>query len=115
MKAIALLARGRSQLMPELATAQEQGLADFEANAWSGLFLPERHAGGDRVEAQSCGGRSDGQQGPPGSHARARCDAGQRRPPLAPIFADARRAGDSEVGAAHQGSRHLCRLITSIP
>jgi tripartite-type tricarboxylate transporter receptor subunit TctC len=41
VKAIALLARGRSQLMPELATAHEQGLADFEANAWSGLFLPK--------------------------------------------------------------------------
>jgi len=33
VKAIALLARGRSQLMPELATADEQGLADFEAIA----------------------------------------------------------------------------------
>src|SRR4029077_2000170 len=41
VKAIALLARDRSQLMPELATAHEQGLADFEANAWSGLFLPK--------------------------------------------------------------------------
>ena len=41
VKAIALLARGRSQLMPELATADEQGLADFEAIAWSGLFLPK--------------------------------------------------------------------------
>jgi len=39
VKAIALLARGRSQLMPALATAHEQGLADFEANA-CGLFLP---------------------------------------------------------------------------
>src|SRR5205085_1612472 len=40
VKAIALLARTRSPLMPELATAHEQGLADFEAIAWSGLFLP---------------------------------------------------------------------------
>jgi len=40
VKAIALLARSRSPLMPELATAHEQGLADFEAIAWSGLFLP---------------------------------------------------------------------------
>jgi tripartite-type tricarboxylate transporter receptor subunit TctC len=27
--------------VPELATAQEQGLADFEAIGWSGLFLPK--------------------------------------------------------------------------
>src|ERR1700746_1377571 len=40
VKAIALLARSRSPLMPELATAHEQGLADFEVIAGSGLFLP---------------------------------------------------------------------------
>jgi tripartite-type tricarboxylate transporter receptor subunit TctC len=28
--------------MPELATAHEQGLAGFEAIAWSALFLPKR-------------------------------------------------------------------------
>jgi tripartite-type tricarboxylate transporter receptor subunit TctC len=41
VKGIALLARNRSPLMPELATAHEQGLADFEAIAWSALFLPK--------------------------------------------------------------------------
>lgn len=41
VKAIALLAGSRSPLMPELGTAHEQGLADVEANAWSGLFLPK--------------------------------------------------------------------------
>jgi len=41
VKGIALLARNRSPLMPELATAHEQGLTDFEANAWSGFFLPK--------------------------------------------------------------------------
>jgi tripartite-type tricarboxylate transporter receptor subunit TctC len=41
VKPIALLARSRSPLVPELATAHEQGLADFEAISWSGLFLPK--------------------------------------------------------------------------
>ncbi len=41
LKGIALLARERSPLMPELATAHEQGVADFEAIAWSALFLPK--------------------------------------------------------------------------
>ena len=27
--------------MPDLPTAQEQGLSDFEATSWSGLFLPK--------------------------------------------------------------------------
>ena len=41
VKAIALFARARSPLLPELPTADEQGLTDFEAIAWSGLFLPK--------------------------------------------------------------------------
>jgi tripartite-type tricarboxylate transporter receptor subunit TctC len=41
VKGIALLARNRSPLMPDLATADEQGLTDFEAIAWSALFLPK--------------------------------------------------------------------------
>jgi tripartite-type tricarboxylate transporter receptor subunit TctC len=41
VKGIALLARARSPLVPELATAHEQGLADFEAMSWSALFLPK--------------------------------------------------------------------------
>src|SRR5262249_27061454 len=46
VKGIALLSQGRSPLMPELATAHEQGLADFEAIAWSALFLPQRTPAG---------------------------------------------------------------------
>ncbi len=41
VKGIALLARERSPLIPELATAHEQGLADFEAITWTGFFLPK--------------------------------------------------------------------------
>jgi tripartite-type tricarboxylate transporter receptor subunit TctC len=41
VKGIALLARSRSPLLPTLATAHEQGLADFEALTWAGFFLPK--------------------------------------------------------------------------
>jgi tripartite-type tricarboxylate transporter receptor subunit TctC len=41
IKGIALLQRERSPLVPGLATAQEQGLPDFEAISWSGLFMPK--------------------------------------------------------------------------
>lgn len=37
---IAILSRGRSSALPELASAQEQGLAGFEATTWFALFLP---------------------------------------------------------------------------
>ena len=41
MKAIAILSRDRSLALPALASAQEQGLVDFEANYWNGFFLPK--------------------------------------------------------------------------
>jgi tripartite-type tricarboxylate transporter receptor subunit TctC len=41
IKALAVLSGHRSALMPELATADEQGLAGFEAVLWYGLFLPK--------------------------------------------------------------------------
>jgi tripartite-type tricarboxylate transporter receptor subunit TctC len=31
----------RSPTLPDVATAHEQGLTDFEAAAWNGIFLPK--------------------------------------------------------------------------
>jgi tripartite-type tricarboxylate transporter receptor subunit TctC len=41
VKPIAILTRARSPSLPALATAQEQGLAGFEASNWCALFLPK--------------------------------------------------------------------------
>src|SRR6516164_3172074 len=41
VKAIATLSRNRSPLMPDLPTAQEQGLADFDVVTWNAFFLPK--------------------------------------------------------------------------
>jgi tripartite-type tricarboxylate transporter receptor subunit TctC len=41
VKAVAILTRTRSPSLPALATAQEQGLAGFEASNWCALFLPK--------------------------------------------------------------------------
>lgn len=40
-KAIANLSRARSPMLPDLATADEQGLARFDLADWYGLFLPK--------------------------------------------------------------------------
>ena len=45
VKPIAVLARHRSPVLPEVPTAQEQGLAGFEANNWIGAVLPAQDAG----------------------------------------------------------------------
>ena len=40
VKAIAVLARNRSPVLPNVPTANEQGLANFEASNWIALFVP---------------------------------------------------------------------------
>jgi tripartite-type tricarboxylate transporter receptor subunit TctC len=41
VKAIAILSRDRSPTFPALASAHEQGLADFDASTWLAFFLPK--------------------------------------------------------------------------
>jgi tripartite-type tricarboxylate transporter receptor subunit TctC len=41
IKPIAILSHGRSPGLPNLASAHEQGLTDFEASNWSAFFLPK--------------------------------------------------------------------------
>jgi tripartite-type tricarboxylate transporter receptor subunit TctC len=41
VKPVATLTKTRTALMPDLPTAQEQGLADFEAYMWFAIFLPK--------------------------------------------------------------------------
>jgi tripartite-type tricarboxylate transporter receptor subunit TctC len=40
IKPIAILSHGRSPSLPNLASAHEQGLTDFEATNWCAFFLP---------------------------------------------------------------------------
>jgi tripartite-type tricarboxylate transporter receptor subunit TctC len=40
-KPLALLSRERTPLMPELATAHEQGIADYDVVTWTAFFLPK--------------------------------------------------------------------------
>jgi tripartite-type tricarboxylate transporter receptor subunit TctC len=42
VKAIAILTRDTSPILPGLASAHEQGLAEFEVNSWSGFFVSKR-------------------------------------------------------------------------
>jgi len=41
VKAIAVLSKGRSPVLPELASAHEQGLTGFDVTAWTAFFLPK--------------------------------------------------------------------------
>jgi tripartite-type tricarboxylate transporter receptor subunit TctC len=41
VKALAILTKDRARMLPELASAHEQGLADFSFQAWFAIFLPK--------------------------------------------------------------------------
>ena len=41
VKALAVLSRDRSPLMPDLKSAHEQGLTDFDVTTWTAFFLPK--------------------------------------------------------------------------
>ena len=41
VKGLAVLTRDRSEILPTLASAREQGLADFELSTWNAFFLPK--------------------------------------------------------------------------
>ena len=41
VKALAILGRNRTPLLPNVATADEQGLSNFEVPNWNGIFLPK--------------------------------------------------------------------------
>jgi tripartite-type tricarboxylate transporter receptor subunit TctC len=41
VKAIAVLAKERSPVLPNLASALEQGVSDLDTRAWNGFFLPK--------------------------------------------------------------------------
>jgi tripartite-type tricarboxylate transporter receptor subunit TctC len=42
VNAIAMLSRERVAVLPDVQTAHEQGLKDFDASTWNALFLPPR-------------------------------------------------------------------------
>jgi tripartite-type tricarboxylate transporter receptor subunit TctC len=41
IKALAMLSPSRSRVLPDLKTANEQGLKDFDADAWNAFFFPK--------------------------------------------------------------------------
>src|ERR671916_878208 len=41
VKALATMTKGRSPVLPDLATAHEQGLKNFEAYTWNAFFMPK--------------------------------------------------------------------------
>jgi tripartite-type tricarboxylate transporter receptor subunit TctC len=59
VKAVAILSKDRSPALPNVQSAHEQGLTDFETAIWFAFFLPKGYTRSDRPEAQRRHRRSD--------------------------------------------------------
>jgi len=103
MKALAILTRNRSPLVPNLATAHEQGLTDFAAANWLAFFLPK---GTQAAIVHKLNDVAVAAMTTPAVAARlkdigADVVAPDRRSPE--FFAEVRRKRDREMGCADQG------------
>ena len=90
VKPIANLSRERSPMLPALATAQEQGLKDFDASTWFGFFVPAEHAGRRHPEAPRRHRRGDGHALGAGAPQGGRREDGRARAPFAGVSAAVR-------------------------
>jgi tripartite-type tricarboxylate transporter receptor subunit TctC len=90
VKPIAILTRERSPSLPALATAQEQGLANFEASNWCALFLPK---------------------GTPGAIVRRLHDAAVATMETAAVQAQLQRIGSTVVAPDRRSSDYLQKFV----
>jgi tripartite-type tricarboxylate transporter receptor subunit TctC len=112
IKPIALLSPRRNAVLPEVATADEQGLAGFDADAWNAFFLPRGTPRADRASARA------GDERRAGSALGARAARGPRPQRAGPGAAHAgisRKASAErarEMGRAGQGERRGRRRLS---
>ena len=111
MKAIAIMTRERSPLLANLASVHEQGVADFDANFWSGFLPAPGHAGRDRSAPQRRRRRNPEHALRAGAAQRRRRDRRSSRSPVAGISQGVRRERDPEMGGHHQSERRQPRLM----
>ena len=114
VKSLALLSATRAPLLPNLATAQEQGMAEFDAGSWNIVFLPKgtpqpivRKLNAAMSEAMDSARHRK-------AAARHRHRHSAEGPPHPGLCRELRRAGDQEIRRPDQGQRHRYR-ISGIP
>ena len=112
LKSPAILTRERSPLMPDLPTAHEQGLTDFDSYFWGAILRPEGHAR-RRREAPERGRRRDARYADdPGAAQDRGHDGGAGGQALAAVPEDVPGRGNRQVGGDHQGERRQFGLRT---
>ena len=113
VKPIALLSLQRLAVLPDLPTAHEQGLANFEASTWNALFLPKGTPPAIVQKLHDAVVQAVGTAAGAAAAQRARHVAGRARPALAGVPRQVHPRRDREMGGADQGQRHQRRLSAS--
>jgi tripartite-type tricarboxylate transporter receptor subunit TctC len=106
VKAIAVLTKNRSPTLPNLASAHEQGLANFDAGAWFSFCPAQGHACCDRAEASQCHCRCDGRSCDRGAPEGVRLRFGCARPQVARISPKIHPERDRQMGRPDQSGKH---------
>ena len=110
VKPIALLALQRLDVLPDLPTAHEQGLANFEASTWNALFLPKGTPPAIVQKLYNAVVQAVATAAGAAAAQRARHVARRARPALAGVPRQVHPRRDREMGGADQGQRHQRRL-----
>ena len=110
VKAIALLSPRAHRVLPDLPTAQEQGLKGFDADGWNAFFLPKgtpepivQRRAGDKRHPRHPGGA--GEAARPRPHCAAAGAAHGR------MARQAGAGGNREMGGAGEGKRRRRRRL----
>ena len=103
VKAIAILTKDRSPVLPNLASAHEQGLKDFEVDNWLAFFLPKGTPAAIIRKLNDATVAAMDRPVGAGAAAGTRRRSGRARAPVARISPELRRARNQEVGRNHQG------------
>ena len=104
VNALAALTRERSPILPDLPTAHEQGLKDFDAYTWNAVFLPKgtRAALVDRLN-QAIRKVMDNPAFRERLHSLGLIVVAPER--RSPVSANIRGARDRQMGGTDQGQR----------
>ena len=109
MKALAMLSKKRSPVLPDLPSAHEQGLTDFDIAELERAVPAQGHAGRDRAQAQRRRRRRHEHAGGAGAAEGDRLRPRRAGAPVAGIPRQVRRRRDQEMG----GSRSLRAACSS--
>ena len=117
VKALAMMARERLPLLPDLPTAHEQGLTDFEASIWNAFFLPKGTPAPIVAKLNAATVKAMETKLGAGAAVSARFERGLARASHAGVPGQIRRERDRALGHTDQGKRRhrgLTRLTSPL-